>query len=751
MPARPVPKGRGSGSPELPGCETKAKTMKHHSILSLFVGLLGLGAATTSCEDMLTPDMDRYATEYSGKDTVYFYQGILSNVQDMVEQNILLGDIRSDLADTTMYSSDSIASIATFDRQIDGDNGLLNRAAYYKVINQCNFYLDKADVTAQKNNIRYMTSEYAQVLNIRAWTYLQLVQTYGRVPFITKPVDNANTGWETNPEAWATADNLVDLLRSDLVTAKAYEYNNENSNTSTYKFPNYGPYKTGGTLNIPSANVCFYSDIILGDLYLLRGAGQSDYVNAATCYHNYLVQNKASVATGAAATVSERGFSSSNKTYSYSTDNWISSIFPGSSLGTDVLTVAPSAANGDFGKVLDSSVQIYGFDPTSSNSTTTDDSSTGESTTTSSGQVSLKINYKSRQIAPSQAYINLSQSQLYTKSTISNSVVTNTEYYEKCGDARLMATAPYFTTNNGTERYVIKEGPASVGSNGYASGASFKYYKTLYRNRQVYLRYAEAINRAGFPRMAYAVLRDGLNYNKMPLLMNDSIRYNADSTEQHRVCYLETNATEEAYNTDWIGIDELRRAAQIVNTASTSSNSYLDYLDFFSEVNKNTTNGGIHSLGSGTSTVKDSLCSYQYIVAQRMLDEAARLNGGIVPSSVSIKAAALINEWSNPATSQDEESTPKQCDEDEVNAVETLILDEMALETAFEGTRMADLIRVARHKNTADGSGNEWLAWKIARRSLNCAPYANVTDKGNSRLYNLLLTPDNWYLRNPEY
>ena len=171
--------------------------MKYKSILSLFIFLLGFGVSTTSCEDMLTPDMDRYSENFSGNDTVYFYLGILRNVQDMVEQNELLGDMRSDLVTTTSYSSDSIADIINYEQNLqDGDNGLLNRAAYYKVINQCNFYLAKVDTSAIKNNIYYMRKEYAQVVAIRAWTYLQLVQTYGEVPFITKPVDNANTGWE---------------------------------------------------------------------------------------------------------------------------------------------------------------------------------------------------------------------------------------------------------------------------------------------------------------------------------------------------------------------------------------------------------------------------------------------------------------------------------------------------------------------------------------------------------------------------
>ena len=130
--------------------------MKYKSILSLFIFLLGFGVSTTSCEDMLTPDMDRYSEGFSGNDTVYFYLGILRNVQDMVEQNELLSDLRSDLVTSTSYSSDSIADLINYQRGKNGDNALLNRSAYYKVINQCNFYLAKVDTNAIKNNIFYM-------------------------------------------------------------------------------------------------------------------------------------------------------------------------------------------------------------------------------------------------------------------------------------------------------------------------------------------------------------------------------------------------------------------------------------------------------------------------------------------------------------------------------------------------------------------------------------------------------------------
>ncbi len=218
--------------------------------------------------------MDRYATGFTGKDTLYFYLGIMRNVQDMVEQNQLLGDIRSDLADTTLYTSDSVAAIATYDRSnmVNGENALLDRSAYYKVINQCNFYLAKVDTMAKKNNVYYMRKEFAQVEAIRAWAYLQLVQTYGTVPFITKPVDNANTGWEKNPEAWASADNLVDLLRPNLEQAIVYEHQ--------LGYPAYSTFNTG-SVTIKSEKLRFYNDVVLADLYLLRGQSKDDNNNAA--------------------------------------------------------------------------------------------------------------------------------------------------------------------------------------------------------------------------------------------------------------------------------------------------------------------------------------------------------------------------------------------------------------------------------------------------------------------------------------
>lgn len=725
---------------------------------------MGVGIATTSCEDMLTPDLTRYTENFSGRDTVYFYNGILRNVQDMVEQNELLGDLRSDLVATTKYTSDSISNIVKYEnKRIDGEDQLLNRAAYYKVINQCNFYLAKVDTTAQKNNIKYMKREYAQVLNIRAWAYLQLVQTYGTVPFITKPVDNADTGWEKNPEKWATADNLLDLLKADLKTANGIEYANG------YGYPDYGEYQTGNSnFKVNTKYLRFYSDLILGDLYLLHSANRQDYIEAAKSYYKFLrrYNNSTYNVTGGFATYSRYQLPNGTYQYTPNVDSWIGSGLNASSLGNENITIIPSAANNTFGRVLSRNVQIFGFDPSSRNSTSSDVNGGSVST---SGQVTISVNYRSRQVGPSNAYVNLCKTQSYSNTEYASGIASNITYFTGVGDARMYGTAPIVETKEGgrdenENRYIMKSAvPSSVDGSGLAHGASFKHFRSIYRVRQVWLRYAEAINRAGFPRLAFAVLRDGIDHQTLPTL-TDSIKYiNADSTKYHTVTYLDSTSVENtSRGVFYLGNDEMRRAQ-----AEPEHSLFLP--DFENKDNNEwLSNRGIHEQGCGASSVLDTIFSYKNVVAKRIEEEAKRTNS--LTASVKRMIRNLrrydvtVGDDTNTGTGDVEEDgeqkepAPAEVNPLEVQAVETLIADECALETAYEGSRMFDLIRFARHMNN-DASGvpgftptygTTWLAWKIARRNENLKPYESPAVYDGS-LYTLLLNPDNWYIVSPKY
>lgn len=733
--------------------------MKKKSIIGLFIGLMGFGSMATSCEDMLTPDMDRYTQQFSGKDTVNFYLGIMANVQEMVEQNLILGEIRGDLADTTLYSSDSIADIANFQPLEDGDNALLNRSAYYKVINQCNFYLDKVDSLAEKNGIAYMQKETAQVLTIRAWTYMQLVQNYGTVPFITKPVDNANTGWETNsPEGTVNVDNLVDQLRGDLLRAISYE--------NRYGYPQYGNFNTG-SVNVSSNMMIFPANLVLGDLYLMRGNSKDDYVKAAQYYYEYMSDTKTANLDDRRASYSinrNGGIESYYPEYF----SWINGVFtPDYVPSLRSMVAIPSAANSSFGKVLTRIPQMYGFDITSRNSTsvnnTTNSSGESEDVVTTSGTISLTPNMKTRQIGPSQSYIALNKAQLYKMTTLDNdNVPTRVEYYRTAGDARQWGSAPYVSTSDGRARYIQKFGyMTTAGETSYSTGGAFRYVLPVYRNELVYLRFAEAINRAGYPRHAFAILRNGLNSETVPKL-RDSVAVIPGANEGDPVTYQTVYYIDSVRSVhdgcDYIGVDELRRAQE--NGYSTGEG----FLNFTSS-QWGTFAIGIHALGCAKSYDNDTIYTYEKVVAERIEnEEALKASFGDLAQSVAKRDGESEDGTEEPAPVEPGEPGSSAdnplpavpavgANDAEINAVETLIADEMALETAFEGNRYYDLMRIARHKDKDSFNpanfGTNWFAWLISRRSMYLAPYEDVTVKGP--LYGTLTNTSNWYLANPVY
>ena len=159
-----------------------------------------------------------------------------------------------------------------------------------------------------------------------------------------------------------------------------------------------------------------------------------------------------------------------------------------SSEGVAIL-LSPEAANNTFGRVLSRNVQIFGFDPSSRNSTSSDVNGGSVST---SGQVTISVNYRSRQVGPSNAYVNLCKTQSYSNTEYASGIASNITYFTGVGDARMYGTAPIVETKEGgrdenENRYIMKSAvPSSVDGSGLAHGASFKHFRSIYRVRQVW-------------------------------------------------------------------------------------------------------------------------------------------------------------------------------------------------------------------------------------------------------------------------
>jgi hypothetical protein len=71
---------------------------------------------------------------------------------------------------------------------------------------------------------------------------------------------------------------------------------------------------------------------------------------------------------------------------------------------------------------------------------------------------------------------------------------------------------------------------------------------------------------------------------------------------------------------------------------------------------------------------------------------------------------------------------------DSILFVEDLLVDEMAAETAFEGNRFFDLLRVARHRNEFPA----YMAERVSRR---------FGKEGQASKKAELLNPDKWFLK----
>ena len=656
----------------------------------------------SSCEDMLTVDTGD-KTYVNANDTLYSYLGIMKCVQAVAERQVILGELRGDLVATTEYVTDTLHAIANFDNPQDGSCSMLEITDYYNIINNCNLYIHNADTSAVKSNVKYMVPEYAQVQAIRAWTYLQLVRNYGEVPFITDPISSLDVVKNFNYQA-----NLVnkDNLPERIVATGILDLINE-------EYPQYGTFDNGAT-SIASRKMMFPIQLILGDIYLLRGGSKADYEQAATYYYQWLSKNAPNVTTQYCSATKQRTMSASGSDYGYSASGtgetwgqWAGKY--SYSTTDDVITLIPSSANKQFGTMLTRVADIYGYTPTSSQSSSTSENDDGEEETSTSGSISVSRNYKS-QTTPSGAFYTLNFDQSYIYYDNSTTVPTRIAY--ESGDARYGVSIENFTYDSESYQLCAKA----------SKGATFYYSVPVYRKTLIWLRLAEALNRAGLPQIAFAVLKDGLSPDNLP---THALRYDTHPqlTEAGDTIFDENG--EIIYQTDTIPYLRLNSVGAMYYVDSDQLDQFNTLLNFNDDAWKG--NYGIHARGCGYGNWTQSS------------EIAVRTNIMGYNDTISYDYRTLIIGQGYDPDDNDQA----------IEAVENLIVDELALETAFEGNRFTDLVRIATHRT----DGAQWLAAKIADRNVKKGTYSKAEPSGtrDQELYTKLLNKSNWYFEKPQW
>lgn len=152
---------------------------------------IALGGIISSCEKFLNPDQELDITEDRLYDDWYEYRsiemGLYGLQQQLVEQILILGELRGDLLDITPNADVDMVEIYNFN--ISRGNKFASPTNFFKLISACNSFIrvlkiEHPEVLDKSIPVTNYDRLYGEALTMRAWAYFHAVRIYGKVPFI---------------------------------------------------------------------------------------------------------------------------------------------------------------------------------------------------------------------------------------------------------------------------------------------------------------------------------------------------------------------------------------------------------------------------------------------------------------------------------------------------------------------------------------------------------------------------------------
>lgn len=647
-------------------------------ILYTIIATLGIFGAT-ACSDMLESDSSRQLFDPAldqKTDSVFYAYGIMQAMQQLADQYYFQNEMRGDLVKPTDKATTHLRSLSTF--TADETNKYDSVYLYYKVINNCNYYLAHRDTTLVTGTHNVVSNEYASVASFRAWAYLQLTRQYGAVPYVTEPVTsigqiNANTGM--------TPYETILRGEAEMLEALKARYSDEQISVPTFNVGSMtvGYLNWGNQEKFITPRKCFIPlNVVLGDIYLELG----EWLKAATCYYQYLryvgLSNPNQISVSYTETMSPiysfyspifKNFTEWPVDYDeqYNRDSgrssWASSFAHDYAPG-DVISYIPMAVNYTRGQTTDIPA-AFGYDYYGAESKNT---------------VFTNIRFsfdcpktENIQVVPSQSYSDYARTSQYYYITGKSSVTpfNNIIKSEPLGDARAYLVSQ---GNDADSIYVYTQKPSTA-------------YILLYRNATVWLHLAEAINRLGYPDAAFAVLKNGIhtglsNYRYLEVYLKDEEGNDILDEEGNPVLDMTQSHVDDKY---YLTPESYELLTTTIPFLAQENSTIFASEDLFI---------GVHAHGAGViEAIKDLYSTYRYstVLNAKIADISEKFDLGLQPGAYT--------------------------KEDYINAMEDLLCDEYAMEFAFEGTRFSDLRRLALHKNRAGTYGGNfgdiWLSRKL--------------------------------------
>ena len=428
---------------------------------------------STSCSDMLDVDsegllFDKDHGMGNVSDTLYSMTGILSQVQKLSDRCVYFGELRGDLLTTTDKSDYYLQELNSF-QNLSEDNPLLDTRDYYNVINHCNYVINNIDTAIIVNTTQALRKYYVAAKVMRAWTYFQLVQSYGEAVWYEQAI--------TNVEG---IDKIGEIIGFDDMVTKLINDLDQFREESQANLGSFGGYST--------RNSFYPIKAFLGDLYLWRGSmtgSMSDYEQAALLYKEQ---------------INARSFLISGSSSYYIADTQ----YEFAENPSRILSLSNVQKDGSSMMFQIVTSKNYGY------------------------QTEIKGMNDSLELVPTKNLIESYDTLNYfTTHYCSSDPTTQLRLYQPV-DLRKYLNLKYKTSSEQEYNYIYKYLNSDMSSNTDCWGtvtSDFNDYsiRTLGRGALLYMRYAEAMNQLGYPNIAMMVLKNGLNstnINKFKLQNN---------------------------------------------------------------------------------------------------------------------------------------------------------------------------------------------------------------------------------------
>ena len=170
--------------------------MRTYNKYKFFIGFVFLSLIIfSSCQDFLNPEQEIDITKDKLYDDWYEYRsmamGLYGIQTDLVEQLVILGELRGDLMKITENADADMVEIYNFN--VSKENAYAQPTNFFKLITATNGFITELklrhpEILEQDSPISNYDKLYGEALCMRAWAYFNAVRIYGKVPFLPESI-----------------------------------------------------------------------------------------------------------------------------------------------------------------------------------------------------------------------------------------------------------------------------------------------------------------------------------------------------------------------------------------------------------------------------------------------------------------------------------------------------------------------------------------------------------------------------------